>query len=729
MHSNELLTTFTTAAAFGVCLFTLANFLRTTPIVILLIGGVIAGPEVLGFVHPKALGDGLGTIISLAVAIILFEGGMTLDLKGYRTASREILGILTIGVLVTWLGTAALLKLMFGFDIVFCLLSASLVIVTGPTVIGPLLHRIRATPKLQSILHWEGVLIDPIGVFISLLCFEFYVSTDGSHQLVLQDFLLRFAIGGMLGISFGFLLDIVLRRGWMDDGHNNVFVLAMAMLNFSLADVLRSESGLLSVTIMGLVLGIRKTPQLRAIVSYKSELKDFLIGLLFVLLAANLQLSSFLDYGWNLVLVVVGIMVLIRPLNVFLSTLGSSLDLKEKAFLSWIAPRGIVAASMASVFALSLEEAGNPNARFIETFAFSVIASTVIIQGCTAGILGRFLGVVRPIPSGWIIVGAHALGRQIAKFFHRHGVDVVLVDTNGREVRAAEQEGIVALNEDAMLLNVEEHPELYSCGNLLALTPNPDLNRMLCHRWMELLEGNQMWRWEKSGYETAENQHLLSGTRVWGDLPLNRWMFPGSELAPLHIQSQEITPPPIAKDILLTAQDKSVLTGTTPAIESSDREWLVFDRELSQQRLPLPLTVENILFSECNDLQQLYREMLEHLKKQLPAIDAEHLLEEIWKREEDYTSLLGNGIALPHSWSPDVEEANVVVARPQTHVTCPLTGRSIDIVFLLLSPVGHAEEHLEHLSFIARLIGSQVQRERIMHARNPEELFELIAMN
>ncbi len=404
MHAHELLTTFTSAAAIGVCLFSVANYLRTTPIVILLIGGVLAGPEGLGIVQPQALGDGLGTIISLAVAIILFEGGLTLDLKDYRTVSREILGILTIGVLVTWLGTAALVKLAFGFDLAFCLLAASLVIVTGPTVIGPLLHRIRAKPKLQSILHWEGVLIDPIGVFIALLCFEYYISTNGSHQLVLQDFMLRFAIGAALGISFGLLLDFILRRGWMDEGHNNVFVLAMAMLNFALADLLKSESGLLSVTVTGLVLGIRKTPQLRAIVSYKTELKDFLIGLLFVLLAANLEIRSFLDYGWQLLIVLVCMMIIIRPLNVFMSTLGSSLDLKEKLFLSWISPRGIVAASMASVFALALEQKGSVNARFIETFTFSVIAATVVVQGCTAGMLGRALGVVRPIPKGWIIV-------------------------------------------------------------------------------------------------------------------------------------------------------------------------------------------------------------------------------------------------------------------------------------------------------------------------------------
>ena len=257
MHSNEILTTFTVAAALGVCLFTLAGFLQVSAIVVLLIGGVIAGPQVLGIVNPSDLGSGLSTIISLAVAIILFEGGLTLDLKGYRSASKEICRVLTIGVLVTWIGSTLLIWTLFRFDPAFCFLAASLVIVTGPTVIGPLLHRIRVRERLHHILHWEGVLIDPIGVFIALLCYEFYVITDGSHQVVVTEFLMRFFAGAMFGMAFGFLLDLVMRRGWIREDHTNIFVLSMAMLNFGLADLVISESGLLSVTVAGAPPGSR----------------------------------------------------------------------------------------------------------------------------------------------------------------------------------------------------------------------------------------------------------------------------------------------------------------------------------------------------------------------------------------------------------------------------------------------------------------------------------------
>ncbi|MCO8121132.1 cation:proton antiporter [Stieleria sp. TO1_6] len=726
MHSNELLVTFTSAAALGVCLFALAYYLRVSAIAVLLIGGVLAGPQGIGLVHPDSLGDGLGTLISLAVAIILFEGGLTLDLKGYRSASKEIISVLTIGVVVTWLGSAALLRMMFGFEIAFCLLAASLIIVTGPTVIGPLLHRIRVREKLGHILHWEGVLIDPIGVFIALLCYEFYLSTDGTHQSVLTDFLLRFATGGAIGVAFGFLLDFVLRRELIRKQHTNNFVVAMAMLNFAIAHLVIAESGLLSVTIAGLVLGSRNTPQLREIVTYKVELKDFLIGLLFVLLAANLDLMPFFDFGWRLVAVVAGIMLLIRPINIFLSMRSSSLSRNEKLFLSWIAPRGIVAASMASVFTLELKQRGIVNAGFLETFTYSVIVGTVIVQGFSAGLVARRLGVVRPVSTGWVIVGANLIGRQVAQFFADHGVEVVLIDTNAREVRSAQRAGLVAISEDAMLLNPKSHVELFGCGNLLALTPNADLNRMLCQRWSEILEGS-VYRWEQTGHETQENRHLFVGQRIWDTLPLNRWMQPNTTASPLRVMRSGLGKPPRPIDVMMTARGEGVFPGTPAELQDEDQQWLVYDAQHSGHTIALPLVPKNVLFSSQTDLKELYREMLVHLQRQLPNIDPDRLVTEMWKREEDYTSLLGHGIALPHAWTNQVTQATLVVARPENAICCPLTDCPIDIVFMLLSPLGQPDEHLRHLSYIARLVGTESKRAGLQQATDSNELYHTIA--
>tara|TARA_R110002049_G_scaffold72490_7_gene187487 strand:+ start:33605 stop:35788 length:2184 start_codon:yes stop_codon:yes gene_type:complete len=724
MHSHEILTTFTVAAALGVCLFTLAGYLRVSTIVVLLIGGVIAGPEVLGIVDPSDLGGGLNTIISLAVAVILFEGGLTLDLNGYRSASKEIFRILTIGVLVTWIGSALLIWTLFRFNLAFCFLAASLVIVTGPTVIGPLLHRIRVRERLHHILHWEGVLIDPVGVFIALLCYEFYVSTDGTHQLVVTEFLMRFAAGAMIGIAFGFLLDVVMRRGWIQGGHTNIFVLSMAMLNFALADLVISESGLLSVTIAGLVLGSRNTRQLRSIVSYKVELKDFLIGLLFILLAANLDLNAFFDYGWKIAVVVLGIMLLVRPLNVFLSMYGSTLETRDKLFLSWIAPRGIVAASMASLFTIELKQLDVEDAMFLETFTYSVIAGTVLAQGFTAGMVGDLLGVLRPIASGWIVVGANPVGRKVASFFQSNDIPVVVIDTNARDVRVAVREGHTALSEDAMLMVRDDHPELYICGNIIALTPNPDLNRMLCRRWSELLDGS-LFRWEPSGYETEENTHLLAGVKVWDEIPLNRWMQAGSESAPLEIV-RDINNIPSPDDVLLTANQNNVNPGCYSGTENGENTWLVYRPQSQAAGSTFPLAPANVILSDQKELYDLYREMIMHIHQTNPSVQPDYLLDEMWKREEDYTSLLGHGIALPHIWTDAVTRAVLIVGRPRKPVICPLTNSAIEIVFMLISPSGEPGEHLRNLSWIAKLVGTDSKRSKLRQATSAEEIYDVI---
>ena len=471
---------------------------------------------------------------------------------------------------------------------------------------------------------------------------------------MLKDFLLRFAVGTVLGVAFGYLLDIILRREWIDQGHVNIFVLAMAMLNFCLADLFIAESGLLSVTVAGLVLGIRRTPQLRDIVSYKVELKDFLIGLLFVLLAANLDLRWFLDYGWELVLMVAAIMFIVRPLNVFASMRGSSLSLKQKLFLSWIAPRGIVAASMASVFALDLKKSGVENAAFLETFTYSVILGTVIVQGFTAGAVGRWLGVVRPVPHGWIIVGAHSLGRQIAKFFLRHGVDVVLIDTNAREVRAAKRDGLVAISEDAMLLNPEAHESLFRLRESAGADRQCRSESNALPTMVRIAGGLPFLPLGTDRLRDGGKPAPAGGQTNLGEFALRSLDAARQRTGTIaHQATRRRSACPLRKRAGYASR-KHTSSRVLPASCDLTTKNGSCTTRIGQQTGGLPLVPENVIFSEQTNLFELYREMLHHLHRQLPGIDAEQLLVEMWKREADYTSLLGNGIALPHTWSDAV---------------------------------------------------------------------------
>lgn len=519
---HDMIMTLTVALFFGVFFIVLSHKLRLSAITLLLIGGVLIGPEVLGIIDPDNLGSStLQTIISLAVGLILFEGGLTLDVKGYQSVSREIWGVLTKGVLVTFILTTLGIKFIFGFSWPFCFTASSLIIVTGPTVIGPLLARIRVRKTLHHLLYWEGVLIDPIGVFIALLCFEYMLilgeNPNGMGTLtVVVNFFVRFGVGSIMGLISGFLLEQVLIRRWISEKQLNIFVVAWALLTFGMADMVRSETGLLSVTVAGFWIGSRRIPNIRQVVEYKTELKDLLIGLLFVLLAANLEINKFLNIGVPLLVVLALVMFVIRPMNIFISTWRSSLTLREKLFLSWIAPRGIVAASMASLFAINFTDAGIPNADFLEPFTYSVIAGTVIIQALSAKAVGRGLGVLVPKQAGWMIVGAHRLARGVADFLKRRGAPVVIVDTNASRVSYAKSEGLTAFTGNAMEVTPEYHVELYEVGHVLAVTTNEELNRLVCMRWNALLRDVSLYSWVTEPLKDDEaHDHLVLGDQIW----------------------------------------------------------------------------------------------------------------------------------------------------------------------------------------------------------------------
>ncbi|MCB0360438.1 MAG: cation:proton antiporter, partial [Bdellovibrionales bacterium] len=433
---QAMMSTIVAAVSLGVMLIVFAQRFHIPAIVLLLAGGVAFGPLGVGIVQPDTLGDGLRVIVLLGIGLILFEGGLTLDVEGYRSASTIIKRLLSIGVLVTWLVSALAVYLIIGADPSISLLAASLIIVTGPTVIAPLIKRIKLIPRLHHILHWEGVLIDPIGVFVALLCFEWIADTQ--HQAAaITNFGVRFLVGLVFGGVGGWTIFQGVKREFVPENLINIFALAGAILIFGVSELVISEAGLLSVAVAGLVFGFLEPGQLREIRQFKAEIIDLLLGTLFILLSARLSFDQFEEFGLNGALVVAVVMFVVRPISIALCSWGLDFEWRERAFLSWIAPRGIVAASMASIFALLLEQNGQiENPRFVETFTYSIIVSTIILQGFTAGGLARILGLRLARPRGWLIVGAHPFGRELARFIRGQAhVPVLLVDTNIRAVR------------------------------------------------------------------------------------------------------------------------------------------------------------------------------------------------------------------------------------------------------------------------------------------------------
>jgi NhaP-type Na+/H+ or K+/H+ antiporter len=341
--------------------------------------------------------------------------------------------LLTLGVLVTWLGTAALIWVTFQLSVSYSLLAASLVVVTGPTVIVPLLKRIQATLKVSTILHWEGVLIDAIGVFLALLCFEWVIGNQGGQAIA--NFGLRVIIGLAVGALGGWLIQASLKKRLIPENLINGYVLAGGVLIFGLTESFLTEAGLLAVTVAGLVIGWKQPVELKEIRAFKAEITDLLIGLLFILLVSRLEIQQFIDFGWRGAILVGLVMLLVRPLSVFLCSLGTDLKLREKVFLSWVAPRGVVAASMASLFAISLSGQGdNSAAVFLETFTYSVICGTVLIQGFSAGFVAHLLKLRRPEAINWLIVGANIFGRQLGKIIQAEAKTEVFSSIPTREM-------------------------------------------------------------------------------------------------------------------------------------------------------------------------------------------------------------------------------------------------------------------------------------------------------
>ena len=719
-----MLLTMAAAIAAGMILIVLSRWLKFSALVLLLAGGVVLGPEVLGIVQPAALGDGLRVIVSLAIGLILFEGGLTLELRQYRSAPKMISRLLTIGLLVTWITAAGAIWLVFGYELSFCLLAASLVIVTGPTVIAPLLKRIRTTPKIHGILHWEGVCIDPIGVFVALLCFEWLLNIH-SHELVLARFALRFVAGIGLGLAGGLVVNRLIRSRLVTDEMMNSFALACAVLIFGLAESLFSEAGLLAVTVSGFVLGIKKPGELDQIRRFKAEITDLLIGTLFILLVARLDLERFYGFGLQGALVVAIVVLVARPLNIVLSAWGLDLNWREKAFLSWVAPRGIVAASMASLFTLNLQEKGFVQADFIETFTYSVIVTTVLLQSFTANGLARLLGLKRPNPNGWLVVGAHPLGRRIARFItDQAGLYTVLIDSNPQAVDAARAEGFPALLGDARRPEWEDHFAIQKVGNLLALTDNEDLNMLLCNRWAELFGADHVFCWHSSPTAEAPNAERI----VWPHLPkpsvIAEELEQGEATLITHPANADL-PKRLAGTLLYSTGGKLCYT-PLPEGRKEDAPTAVLALKRPPDLLKGSLNPNLVMRLQPKDLDELFTEMVHRIAIALPELPGDEILDHLLKREKAYPSALGNGVALPHEYVPALTRRQCAVAQvPDGLDLAAPDGQPVKLVFLLLSPSGDLRGHLDTLAEIARLVRWEKTRKRLIDAK-PETLLSII---
>lgn len=467
-----------------------AEYLKVPSIVFLLLFGILLGSDGLKLLHPHDLGIGLETIVALSVAIILFEGGLNLGLRDLDRVSGSLRNLVTVGTLITLIGGGMAAHWLAEFPWSIAFLYAALVVVTGPTVISPLLKQVQVDRQVATLLEGEGVLIDPVGAILAVVVLETILNTQPNVEADVLEIgiglALRLGIGIAIGALSGWLMSLILKRAkLLSEDLKNLVVLAGVWGLFGLAQTLRSESGLMATVIAGIVLKASSIPEERLVRRFKGQLTVLCVSVLFVLLAADLSLASILALGWGSMLTVLTLMFVVRPLSVTLCTFNSGLNWQQKLFLAWIAPRGIVSASVASLFAILLTQQGINGGDSIKALVFLTIMMTVFFQGLTARWVARWLKITTSEATGAVIIGCNPLGRLIARLFQAQGESVVLIDTDPEACQKAQEDNLPVFQSSGLDPDALEEAGIGSMGTFMALTSNGEVNLVLAQRALE----------------------------------------------------------------------------------------------------------------------------------------------------------------------------------------------------------------------------------------------------
>lgn len=464
-------------------------------------------------------GEGLYYFVSLAISIILFEGGLTLKRSEIRTTGPVITKLITIGSAVTFFlaGTAA--YFIFGLSLKISFLFSALIIVTGPTVISPILRNIPLKKDVSSVLKWEGILIDPIGALAAVLVFEFISVGEGQEytKTALIEFGKILLFGTTFGFTFAHGLAFAIKKNLIPHYLLNVVSLSVVLLVFVESDIFAHESGLLAVVVMGMVLGNMNLPNIKELLYFKESLSVLLISILFILLAANINMEDlYLLYRWETLALFAFVVFVVRPLGVFLSTYGSDLKMNERIFISWVGPRGIVAAGIASLFGSKLLLKGEPGAEYITPLVFMIVLGTVLLNATTARLFAKVIGVFLKKSDGILIIGASEVGRLIARYLQRNDRHVVLLDSNGNNVRLAQEQELDAIEANIYSDDITDNIELNHVGYLMALTGSSEINEYAISRFSKQFGENGSFRLiskaEMDHPESISSEGLFSTT-------------------------------------------------------------------------------------------------------------------------------------------------------------------------------------------------------------------------
>tara|TARA_Y100001970_G_C14227895_1_gene856767 strand:+ start:932 stop:2725 length:1794 start_codon:yes stop_codon:yes gene_type:complete len=509
---NNILLSIASIGVLGIACQWFAWWVRIPSILFLLTVGIIVGP-VLNLINPDALfGNLLFPFISLSVAVILFEGSLTLKFEDIRGHGKIVSNLVSTGALITWLIIGYSTYHLLNLPIELAFLFGAIVVVTGPTVIIPMLRTVRPNTKVANVLRWEGIVIDPLGALLAVLVFDFIISGQQNNALgmIFLTFGKIIFSGLIIGFVSGWSIGELLRKQYVPQYLRNIFTLISVFAIFVISEMIESESGLLAVTVMGITMANMKDMDIDNILDFKESLSVLLISALFIILAARIELHELIHVGWPAIILLGIIIFVARPISVFTSSIGSDLTVNEKLMVSWIGPRGIIAAAISSLFALRLEDAGYSEAALIVPLTFVIIIGTVVIQSTTARYIADFLKVREPSPTGLLIIGAGNVARAIGKELQSHGFKTLLTDSTWENIRLARMEGLETYFGNPVSEHADRNLNLIGLGKLLAMSGRLNLDTLACLRFKSEFGKKNIYELKTTREKHTEDKHIVS---------------------------------------------------------------------------------------------------------------------------------------------------------------------------------------------------------------------------
>ena len=489
----------------------LAVRLHMPAIVFMLVAGILAGP-VFGLLDPKNdFGELFKPIVAVAVALILFEGGLTLNFKELRDAAPAVKRLCTVGAVLGWAFNTAAAYYIAGLSFPTAAIFGGILVVTGPTVIMPLLRQARLSPRTASTLRWEAIVNDPVGALFAVLAFEVVVAMQSNHLVGAAGHLgIGIVAASVAGYAAGRVLTRAFRRGLVPEYMKAPILFAAVLGIYAATDWVLHESGLLAVTVMGITMANARLPSLDELKRFKEHITILLVSGVFIILAATLEFEMLLQLDWRAAAFVIAIMVIARPLAVMPSLIGTALTMPERGFVAWVAPRGVVAVAVSGFFGERLIDLGFADGAMLAPLAFVLVAVTVVVHGFSMGPLARAIGLTSSEPPGVLILGGHPWTTELAKTLHQAEVPVMMIDRNWHKLGPARAAGLPTYFGELLSEAAEHSVDLGRYGTLIAATDNDDYNALVCTDVGPELGRNKVFQIGR--HERSEGEHDMPVT-------------------------------------------------------------------------------------------------------------------------------------------------------------------------------------------------------------------------